>query len=106
MAPSVSVMWTASRAMVTFSTCADFAGSIAGAESAFQTAAAEAGSGVCAAVRIGARTIAIAKSFVLRNMLDPTGWLESSVPDSEPQVTSSVHFQSQPVGSNMFLKTK
>src|ERR1700734_2483265 len=47
--------------MSTFSACADFAGSIAGAESAFQTAAADEPAGVCAEPH-GAKTKYAAKT--------------------------------------------
>jgi hypothetical protein len=42
--------------MVTFSTCADFVGSIAGARSEFQTVAAPDGNGVCAYPKVEVKT--------------------------------------------------
>ena len=93
MVPSINVMRMASRAMTTFSACANFVGSMAGAESAFHTAAAAGSAGVCAAVQIGARATAIARSVLLESMVGPTGWQEGIVLLSKRQVTSRLQLR-------------
>jgi hypothetical protein len=67
--PSVSVMCTASRTMLTFSARADFEASIDGAESAFQTVAVEAGAGVCPATGITAKIDTTARKLILLSMV-------------------------------------
>src|SRR6266404_1863807 len=71
MVPSVSVMCTASRMMLTFSARADFEASIEGAESAFQMLAGEAGAGVCPAAGITAKIDTKARRLVLLSMAGP-----------------------------------
>src|SRR5260370_24484566 len=71
MVPSVSVMRTASRTIVMFSTCADLAVSIVGAESAFQTDAAPDGAGVWANTDAGARIVKKAATAALPSMVAP-----------------------------------
>src|SRR5437899_10634725 len=71
MVPSVSVMCTASRMMLTFSARADFEASIEGAESAFQIAAGEAGAGVCPAAGITAKIDTKARRLILLSMVGP-----------------------------------
>src|SRR5258708_24540072 len=71
MVPSVSVMCTASRTTVTFSTCAYFVGSIAGEERAFQTAAASEGAGICADTDAEARIAKRVTSVALLSMVAP-----------------------------------
>src|SRR5258708_18383986 len=96
MVPSVSVMCTASRTTVTFSTCAYFVGSIAGEERAFQTAAASEGAGICADTDAEARIAKRVTSVALLSMVAPPhGWQESILPLSFRQAADWIHSGAQ-----------